>query len=105
MIHAALVTSACKAAYDAAFPSVTTGGILLVRRLCPLIPYASPDSDGGVRDSYLGFLSRHAADMRELLSMAAAGKVRWRGCNASTDASNEFLSQLRHGQVPWQDGV
>src|SRR5258708_15260967 len=85
-VHAALVTSAAKAAYDAAFPSVRPGGILLVvglpsESLC-FPPLLLSPSALCIKASSVG--TRQG--MRALLAMAAAGKVR---CDASTTCSPE----------------
>src|SRR3984893_10826000 len=98
-VHAALVTSAAKAAYDAAFPSVRPGGILLVvglpsESLC-FPPILMAASEIRIKASSVGTRQ----DMRELLAMAAAGKV---GCEVATrplTRVNEVLEQVSLGQV------
>src|SRR5258708_10033645 len=84
--HAARVTSAAKAAYDVAFPSVRPGGILLVvglpsESLC-FPPLLLSPSEICINASSVGTRQ----DMRALLAIAAAGKVR---CDASTTCSPE----------------
>jgi len=99
-VHAALVTSAAKAAYDAAFPSVRPGGILLVvglpaESLCfPAISMAA--SEIRIKASSVGTRQ----DMRELLAMAATGKVHCEVTTRPLSQVNEVLEQLRRGQVP-----
>ncbi len=98
-VHAALVTSAAKAAYDAAFPSVRPGGILLVvglpsESLC-FPPILMAASEIRIKASSVGTRQ----DMRELLAMAAAGKVRCEVATRPLTQVNEVFEQLRHGQV------
>jgi alcohol dehydrogenase, propanol-preferring len=98
-VHAAIVTSAAKAAYDAAFPCVRPTGMLLVvglpaESLCfPAIQMAALEvriqaSSVGTRE-----------DLREVLTLAAAGKVRCRTATRSLAQVNEALQQVRDGQV------
>jgi propanol-preferring alcohol dehydrogenase len=98
-VHAALVTSAAKAAYDTAFPCVRPTGKLLVvglpsESLCfPPIQMAALEvriqaSSVGTRD-----------DLRAVLAMAAAGKVRCQTATRTLEQINEVLQQLRSGQV------
>jgi len=98
-VHAALVTSAVKAAYDAAFPSVRAGGFLLVvglpsESLC-FPPILMAASEIHIKASSVGTRQ----DMRELLAMAAAGKVRCQVAARPLTQVNEVLEQLRRGQV------
>ena len=98
-VHAALVTSAAKAAYDSAFPCVRPTGMLLVvglpaESLCfPAIQMAALEvriqaSSVGTRE-----------DLREVLALAAAGKVRCQTAARSLAQVNEALQQVRDGQV------
>jgi propanol-preferring alcohol dehydrogenase len=98
-VHAALVTSAAKAAYDTAFPCVRPTGMLLVvglpsESLCfPPIQMAALEvriqaSSVGTRD-----------DLRAVLAMAAAGKVRCQVTTRPLEQVNEVLEQLRRGKV------
>jgi propanol-preferring alcohol dehydrogenase len=98
-VHAAIVTSAAKAAYDAAFPSVRPGGILLVvglpsESIC-FPPILMAASEIWIKASSVGTRQ----DMRELLAMAAAGKVRCEVAARPLTQVNEVLEQLRRGQV------
>jgi propanol-preferring alcohol dehydrogenase len=98
-VHAALVTSAAKAAYDMAFPSVRPNGILLVVGL-PSEPICFPPilmaaTEIRIKASSVGTRQ----DMRELLAMAAAGKVRCEVATRPLTQVNEVLDQLKHGQV------
>jgi alcohol dehydrogenase, propanol-preferring len=98
-VHAALVTSAAKAAYDTAFPCVRPTGMLLVvglpsESLCfPPIQMAALEvriqaSSVGTRE-----------DLREVLALGAAGKVRCQTATRPLAQVNEVLQQLRSGQV------
>src|SRR5271170_3810546 len=97
--HIALVTSAAKKAYDTAFPCIRPTGTLLVvglpaESICfPPIMMAATEvriqaSSVGTRD-----------DLREVLALAAAGKVRCQTATRPLAEVNEVLEQLRNGQV------
>src|ERR1700720_2337222 len=98
-VHAALVTSAAKAAYDTAFPCVRPGGILLVvglpsESICfPPILMAALELH--IQASSVGTRQ----DLREVLAMAAAGKVHCQVATRPLTQVNEVLEQLRHGNV------
>jgi alcohol dehydrogenase, propanol-preferring len=98
-VHAALVTSAAKAAYDTAFPCVRPTGKLLVvglpaEALCfPAIQMAAQEiriqaSSVGTRE-----------DLREVLALGAAGKVRCQTATRPLAQVNEALQHVRNGQV------
>ena len=98
-VHAALVASAARAAYDTAFRCVRPTGSLLVvglpsEPICfPAIQMAALEvriqaSSVGTRD-----------DIRELLSMAAAGKIRSQITTRPLADANEVLAELREGRV------
>jgi len=98
-VHAALVTSAAKAAYDTAFPCVRPGGILLAvglpsESIC-FPPILMAALELRIQASSVGT----RRDMGELLAMAAAGKVRCQVTTRPLARVNEVLEQLRHGQV------
>lgn len=98
-VHAALVTSAAKAAYDTAFPCVRPGGILLAvglpsESIC-FPPILMAALELRIQASSVGT----RRDMRELLAMAAAGKVRCQVTTRPLAQVNEVLEQLRHGEV------
>lgn len=97
--HVALVTSAAKAAYDLAFNSLRGTGTLLVvglpaENICfPPIMMAAREAQ--IRATAVGTRQ----DLREVLALAAAGKVH---CQVSThplDEAGAVLDQLRHGRV------
>lgn len=97
--HVVLVTSAAKAAYDTAFPCVRPTGTLLVvglpaESICfPPIMMAATEvrilaSSVGTRE-----------DTRELLALAAAGKVRCQVATRPLAQVNDVLAELRAGTV------
>jgi len=98
-VHAALVTSAAKAAYEVAFPSVRPAGILLVVGLPPeslcFPPILMAASEIRIKASSVGTRQ----DMRELLAMAAAGKVRCEVAMRPLTQVNEVFEQLANRQV------
>jgi alcohol dehydrogenase, propanol-preferring len=98
-VHAALVTSAAKAAYDTAFPCVRGGGILLVvglpsESIC-FPPILMAASEVRIQASSVGTRQ----DLRELLEMAAAGKVRCQVAKRPLTEVNKVLAELREGAV------
>lgn len=98
-MHVALVTSAAKAAYDTAFASLRATGTLLVvglpaENICfPPIMLAAREAR--IRASAVGT----RRDLREVLAMAAKGKIKCHTVARPFDQVNEALEQLRHGQV------
>jgi len=98
-VHVALVTSASKVAYAAAFYSLRPTGMLLVvglpaDNICfPPIMMAA----GEVRIQASAVGTRQ--DLREVLALAAAGKVRCRVVTRPLSQANEALDQLRRGEV------
>jgi alcohol dehydrogenase, propanol-preferring len=97
--HVVLVTSAAKAAYELAFNSLRPAGILLVvglpaENICfPPIMMAARE----VRIHATAVGTRQ--DLREVLAMAAAGKIR---CQVATHALadvNTVLNHLRRGEI------
>jgi len=98
-VHAALVTSAAKAAYDQAFSCLRPTGTLLVVGL-PAEPVCFPaimmaSKEVRIHASAVGTRE----DLKELLGLAAAGRVR---CQTSTRAlgdANAAMDNLRRGRV------
>jgi alcohol dehydrogenase, propanol-preferring len=98
-VHVAMVTSAAKAAYDMAFYSLRPGGTLLVvglpaENIC-FPPILMAGGEIRIRASAVGTRE----DLREVLAMAADGKIR---CEVSTRPLaqvNEVLEELRRGRV------
>lgn len=94
-----LVTSAAKAAYDTAFPCVRATGTLLVvglpsESIC-FPPIMMAATEVRIQASSVGTRK----DTRELLAMAAAGKVRCQVTTRPLAQVNEVLEQLRGGHV------
>jgi alcohol dehydrogenase, propanol-preferring len=98
-VHVALVTSAAKAAYDTAFPCVRPTGKLLVvglpsESIC-FPPIVMAALEVRIQASSVGTRE----DIRELLAMAAAGKVRCQTTTRPLSEANQALDQLRSGHV------
>jgi propanol-preferring alcohol dehydrogenase len=98
-VQVALVTSAAKAAYDAAFSSLRPTGTLLVvglpaENIC-FPPILMAAGEIRIHASTVGTRQ----DLREVLAMAAAGKVRCQVVARPLAQANEALDQLRNGQV------
>lgn len=97
--HVAIVTSAAKAAYEMAFACLRPTGILLVvglpaESIC-FPPILMAANEVRIQASAVGTRE----DLREVLALAAEGKVR---CHVSTRPlaeANAVLDQLRRGQV------
>jgi propanol-preferring alcohol dehydrogenase len=98
-VHVSLVTSAAKAAYDTAFSSLRPTGTLLVvglpgENIC-FPPILMAAKEVRIHASTVGTRQ----DLREVLSMAAAGKVRCQVVARPLAQANQALDQLRKGQV------
>jgi propanol-preferring alcohol dehydrogenase len=98
-VHAALVTSAAKAAYDTAFACVRPTGALLVvglpsENICfPPIMMAAKE----VRIQATAVGTRQ--DLREVLALAAKGKIHCHVATRPLSEANAVMDQLRRGQV------
>jgi alcohol dehydrogenase, propanol-preferring len=98
-VHAALVTSAAKAAYDMAFYSVRPSGTLLVvglpaESICfPPILMAARE----IRMQASAVGTRE--DLTQILGMAAAGKVRCQTAARPLAEANQVLEELRRGNI------
>lgn len=98
-VHVSLVTSAAKAAYDAAFSGLRPTGTLLVvglpaENIC-FPPILMAAREVRIHASTVGTRQ----DLREVLSIAAAGQVRCQVVARPLAQANEVLDQLRKGQV------
>ena len=98
-VHVALVTSAAKAAYDSAFLCVRPTGLLLVvglpsESLC-FPPISMAASEVRIQASAVGTRQ----NMREVLEIAAVGKVRCQVTNRPLAQANAALEELRAGTV------
>jgi propanol-preferring alcohol dehydrogenase len=98
-VHAALVTSAAKTAYDAAFSCLKPGGILLVVGLPPdnicFPPILMAAREIRVQASAVGTRQ----DLAETLAWAAEGKIRAQVSVRPLGQANEVLEDLRRGLV------
>ncbi len=98
-VHIALVTSAAKSAYDMAFYCVRPTGTLLAVGLpageisFPAIMMAAGEIQ--IKASAVGTRE----DLREVLAMGAAGKVRCQVATRPLAEVQEVLGQLRRGEV------
>ena len=98
-IHIALVTSAAKVAYDVAFRCLRPAGTLLVvglpaENICfPPIMMAA----GEVRIRALAVGTRQ--ELREVLALADAGKLRCQVTTRSLPEINRALEELSRGQI------
>jgi propanol-preferring alcohol dehydrogenase len=97
--HAAIVTSAAKAAYDTAFLCVRPTGILLVvglpaESIC-FPPISMAASEVRIQASSVGTRQ----DLRAVLAMAAAGKIHSQVTTRPLAQVNEAMAELRNGTV------
>src|SRR5947209_7858408 len=98
-VHVALVTSAAKVAYSMAFYCVRPSGTLLSVGL-PADDICFPPilmAAGEVRIQASAVGTRQ--DLREVLAMAAAGKVRCQVATRPLAQANDVLEELRRGQI------
>src|SRR5271156_1350830 len=98
-VHVALVTSAATAAYDVAFSSLRPTGTLLVvglpaEKIC-FPPILMAAGEVCIRASAVGTRQ----DVREVLAMAAAGKIRCETAAHPLEEVNTVLENLRHGRI------
>jgi propanol-preferring alcohol dehydrogenase len=98
-VHVSLVTSAAKAAYDTAFSGLRPTGTLLVvglpgENIC-FPPILMAAREVRIHASTVGTRQ----ELREVLSIAAAGQVRCQVVARPLAQANEVLDQLRKGQV------
>jgi propanol-preferring alcohol dehydrogenase len=97
--HVSLVTSAAKTAYDTAFSCLRPTGTLLVvglpaENIC-FPPILMAAREVRIHASTVGTRQ----DLREVLTMAAAGKIRCHVVKRPLAEANEALDQLRKGEV------
>ena len=98
-VHAALVTSAAKAAYDLAFRCVRPTGTLLVVGL-PAENVCFPPILMAAREVHIQAIAVGTRqELGEVLAMAAAGKVRCQVATEPLSNVNQALERLRRGQV------
>ena len=98
-VHAALVASAAKAAYDTAFRCVRPTGSLLVVGL-PSEPICFPAIQMAALEVHIHASSVGTRDdIKELLTMAVAGKIHSQITTRPLADANEVLAELREGRV------
>jgi propanol-preferring alcohol dehydrogenase len=98
-VHVAMVTSAAKAAYDAAFHSVRPTGTLLAvglpaENIC-FPPILMTAKEIQIRASAVGTRQ----DLRDVLTLAAEGKVHCQVTVRPLVEANDVLDRLRKGKV------
>lgn len=97
-MHAVLVTSGSKAAYDTAFPCVRPTGKLLVVGLPPEISFPPIMMAAGeirVQASAVGTRQ----DLEEVLAMAAAGKLHCQVSARRLDEVNTIMDEMKAGKI------
>ena len=98
-VHVAMVTSAAKPAYDMAFGSLRRGGTLIVVGV-PKEPLTLPAINMvGGEFRILASSVGTRADVREVLDLAAAGKVRCQTQSRPLDEINEVFDDMRRGSI------
>jgi propanol-preferring alcohol dehydrogenase len=98
-VHVALVASAARAAYDMAFSCVRPTGTLLVvglpaENIC-FPPILMSAREVCIQASAVGTRE----DVREVLALAAAGRIRCQVGTRPLREANEVFEELRSGQV------
>lgn len=98
-VHVALVASAARAAYESAFYCLRPTGTLLVVGLPPenicFPPILMAAGEVCIRASAVGTRQ----DLREVLAMAAAGKIRCQTTAHPLEEVNSVLDGLRQGKI------
>jgi alcohol dehydrogenase, propanol-preferring len=98
-VHAALVTSAARAAYDIALPCVRPTGTLLVVGLPSDSLSFPPILMAALEVRVLASSVGTRQDLHEVLALATAGKIHSRVTTRPLSEANQALDQLRNGQV------
>lgn len=98
-VHVALVTSGSKAAYDSAFAALRPTGMLLVVGLpaedITFPPILMAAREARIQASAIGTRE----DLREVLALAAQGKIRCEVAARPLSQINEILDQMRRGEI------
>lgn len=98
-VHAALVTSAAKAAYDVAFQCLRPTGILLVVGLpaenIGFPPILMASKEARIQASAVGTRQ----DLCEVLALAASGQIHCQVTARPMSEVNEVLEELRRGKI------
>lgn len=98
-VNVAVVTSAAKAAYDTAFRCLAPGGTLSVVGL-PAEPLSFPAlALVGIEARIVGSSVGTRDDMRAVLELAAAGKLRCLTETQPLDQVNAVFERMRRGQI------
>jgi len=98
-VHAAVVTSAAKPAYDSAFSSVRQGGTLVVVGL-PAEPLTFPAIMMAATETKIIASSVGTReDLRQVLDLAASGKLSSRTQTRPLDQINEVFEDMRKGRI------
>jgi propanol-preferring alcohol dehydrogenase len=98
-VHTAVVTSAAKAAYDSAFSSVRQAGSLVVVGL-PAEPLTFPAVMMAATEiKIIASSVGTREDLREVLAMAASGKLRCHTEARHLDQVNYVLEDMRKGRI------
>lgn len=98
-VHVAVVTSAAKPAYDTAFKCLRPAGILSVVGL-PSEPLSFPAlSLVGIEAKVIGSSVGTRDDMRAVLELAAAGKLRCLTETQPLSEVNAVFERMRRGQI------
>jgi propanol-preferring alcohol dehydrogenase len=97
--HVAVVTSAAKAAYDSAFYSLRPGGTIAVVGL-PAEPLSFPAIAMVAREAHI-FASAVGTrqDVRDILALAAEGKVKCQIETRPLERINETFEEMRQGKI------
>jgi alcohol dehydrogenase, propanol-preferring len=98
-VHAALVTSAAKAAYDTAFACVRPSGMLLAVGLPAQDLSFPPILMAAVEVRIQATAVGTRKDLEEILALGAAGKVRCEVAAWPLTQANEVLEMLRQGKI------
>jgi propanol-preferring alcohol dehydrogenase len=98
-VHAAIVTSAAKSAYEMAFPSVRQGGALVVVGL-PAEPLCfSPIMMAATEIRIIASSVGTRDDIKEVLELAEAGKVRCHVESRPLEQINSVFEQMQAGRI------
>jgi alcohol dehydrogenase, propanol-preferring len=98
-VHVAVVTSAAKAAYDTAFRCLRPAGTLAVVGLpAETLTFSALALVAG-EARIIGSAVGTRSDLRAVLDLAAAGKLRCRTETQPLERVNEVFEQMRRGEI------